>query len=139
MISEKDNLKTSYIKSLIDVALSDELIDEQEIILLTKIAKRFNLPDTEIKAIKKNHKNLKFIPPTDLRQQFDMIYDIMHMMMVDGNIDEREMQLCHKYAIQLGFASERLSKMLKIIHEDIAKGKSRNNTRVKIEQYRAAS
>lgn len=139
MVSTNDQNEASYLKSLIEMAHSDGLVDEQEIILLNKVAARFNLSTSEIKEIKKHHRKVNFVPPSEPLQRVEMIYDMVQMMMIDGHIDDKEMQLCNKYAKLLDFKPENITQLIKIIYADIARGKSKEKTQNKIETRRLAS
>lgn len=138
MVGKNDSTEASYIKSLIEIAQSDGFVDEQEVVFLTKVAERFKLSATEIKEIKKHHRKVNFIPPTDFSDRVALLYDIVNMMIVDGNINENEVQLCHKYAQLLEFKDEKINKLIETINCDLAKGYCRERTLNKIMERRLA-
>jgi len=132
MVSKNDSTEASYIKSLIEIAQSDGFVDEQEVIFLTKVAERFKLSATEIKELKKHHRKVNFVSPTDISDRVALLYDIVNMMIVDGNISENEMQLCQKYARLLELNDEKVNKLIATINNDIARGYCREVTLNKI-------
>ena len=45
----------------------------------------------------------KFTPAKDVRERLNQLYPVVLMMMSDGVIDDREMEICRIYADKLGF------------------------------------
>ncbi|MFW5700915.1 MAG: hypothetical protein ACOCWM_04420 [Cyclobacteriaceae bacterium] len=128
MESKKYYSGASHIKSLIDMAQCDGLVDEKEIILLNNMAEKFDLSQEDLKNIKKYHRKVNFVPPADLPEKIGLFYDIVQMMIIDGKIEEKEMQLCNKYAAMLEINPENINNLVKLIHAGITKGQSKETT-----------
>jgi len=129
----------SYIKSIIEVALSDGWVDDKELCFLTEVAKRFKMSPQDIKEVKKQYKKVDFIMPSSSHERFQLVYDLVKMMMIDGSIDENEKMLCNQYARSMGYEEDIVDSVIDIIHQDISIGKSFENTKLRTEKFRKAS
>ena len=65
---------------------------------------------------------MKFYLPRKKSERIEELYDLVMLMMVDGDIDEMEMALCHVVAEQMKFDPEVIDTMVSeimdmIVHE----------------------
>lgn len=124
----------SYIKQLLQVAMADGQLDEIEFRNLMQTARKFNFSEEEILAIRNNLETIKFTPPSGTRDTFHLIFDLVWMMMVDGNVYEKEMFICENMAMQLGFAPETIEDLVGFIKNNISNGVSADETYLKLEK-----
>jgi uncharacterized tellurite resistance protein B-like protein len=122
------NKKMSHVKNLIEVALSDGNIDEEEIVLLLNLAKSLGITQQEIYKIRINPGKINFNPPRSSRGRFNQIYDLVCMMMVDGQIDKNELKVCKDLALKLGYLPLIVDDFITIISQDISVGISSRET-----------
>jgi uncharacterized tellurite resistance protein B-like protein len=120
--------KMSHVKNLIEVALSDGNIDEEEIVLLLNLAQSLGITQQEIYQIRINPGKVAFTPPFHSKDRFNQIYDLVCMMMVDGQIDENELKLCKDLALKLGYMPLIVEDFIKLITRDISIGLSSKET-----------
>jgi hypothetical protein len=116
--------KQSHIKNLIEVALSDGNIDEEEMVLLLNLAKSLDITQEEIYQIRINPGKVNFHPPYRARERFNQIYDLVCMMMVDGEINKNELKLCKDLALKLGYLPLIVDDFIYIITRNISDGLS---------------
>lgn len=93
--------RKSHIKNLITVAMADGHLAEEEWALLLRIAQRLNMSTEEIQNIKNNPGETKFVVPKKYQDKLQQVNDLVALMMVDGDIDKKELELCKKLALKL--------------------------------------
>lgn len=117
---KKKKLAKGHMKNLLEVAYSDGEFDELEIEYLLSLAGRFNISEAELKLIKENPGLVDYQAPTRDQQRFEHLYQLVNMMMIDGAIHEREVEICKKYAIKLSLRPEFVDDMVIAIPESRA-------------------
>lgn len=97
----------SHLENLVEVALTDGVIVEEERKLLEKFAKRLSISNEELDDIIKNIGKHPINPPVDKEDRYKRFFRLIQMMLADGIIGERQDKLIHKFAIGLGYSEEK--------------------------------
>ena len=118
----------SHMKNLIEMAAVDGNFDPIEYDLLKTIARRNGISEGQLKEIKNNPGGVKFEVPSDKKEKFNQLYDLVHMMTVDKNVHTEEMKLCNLYAIKFGYPRERVKELIDTIKGNIQNGQSVEET-----------
>ena len=113
----------SHMKNLIEMAAVDGNFDDIEYDLLKSIAKRNGISESQLKEIRKNPNHIKFEVPTDAKEKFHQLYDLVHMMSIDKAVHNEEMKLSHIFAIKFGYNRNRVGELIETIQGNIANGK----------------
>jgi len=95
--------KKGMFNNMVMLARVDGKVDEAELQLLTKMAKRLSLTPEQIREIIEHPDDYPMIPPVNVDERADRFVQFVEMISVDGNIDPREEELIQKYGIALGF------------------------------------
>lgn len=132
IFKKDDPLLSSHVKNLLEVALSDGKYDAKEEKLLKSILKRSGRGGLYIAKVKSRMDEIEFVMPGTDNERFDQIYDLITMMMADGDIDENELRVCNKYAVKLGFDLKLVEELVFSIRENINVGHSIEETRKRI-------
>lgn len=114
----------SHMKNLIELAAVDGNFEEIEYNLLRQIAKRNNVSSSQLEEIRKNPDGISFHIPTDAKERFTQLYDLVHMMTIDKNVHEEELKLCNLFAIKFGYARERVKELVETMRLNILNGHS---------------
>lgn len=114
--------RLSHIRNLVMIAAADGVIDEDEIELIVNIGAKIGLTSSEIKRIINRPESISFTPPTTFAERVEQMYDLVLLMMIDGEIHENELGLCVLFAKGLGFKSIIVSDIIDDIIEMVAKG-----------------
>ena len=108
--------------NLVMLARVDGKIDDSEVKLLSRIARRLSLTKEQVSEIINNPSSYPIIPPTSKEDRFDRYIQFTQMMVVDGEVEPSEENLLHKYGITLGFTEEQLSEYTPVILKDAIQG-----------------
>lgn len=102
--------------------MADGHLDAHEINNLMRIAKRLDITDDEVQEIRNNMDKVAFTPPKGTKDTFRLLFDLVWMMMIDGNVIGNEMRVCQNLAMQMGFAPETINDLAGFIRQHVAKG-----------------
>ncbi len=123
----------SHMKNLIEMAAKDGNFDDVEYKLLKEIAKRNNISESQLNAIKEKPHEVAFEIPADKKERFNQLYDLVHMMIVDDEIHPEETKLCNLFAIKFGYERSKVDELINTIQSNIKNGNDSNNTMKRVE------
>lgn len=95
--------KKSHIKNLFMVALSDGRLDNREFDFILHVADKMYLDRNVVREIHSELDDVSLVVPVNNRQKIDQIYDLIHLTIIDGSIDNREVLACKNIFIQFGY------------------------------------
>lgn len=111
----------SHMRNLIEIAAADGTFGSEEQKLLEFAALRNNISAQELKDIQANVAKVRFEVPASEVTKFSQLYDLVHMMSVDQNIDGEELWLCEIFAIKFGYRKEIVRELIQLIRQNIEK------------------
>ncbi len=111
------NLTLIYFTNLYLVALADGQIVEKEEALLQKIADKMGIMKSEVEAIKSGSNEMNFQVPTDKKRRLEHLEALIEVMLIDGEIHEKEYQLCLQYADRSGCDQLALNMLIEKVTE----------------------
>jgi len=126
--SQGKSTAKSHMKNLIEMAAVDGNFDDSEYDLLKSIAKRNGISESQLKDIRKNPNHIIFEIPTDAKEKFYQLYDLVHMMSIDKTIHPEEMKLLHIFAIKFGYNRDRVKELVDTVESNIAHGQKHVET-----------
>jgi len=114
--------RLSHIKNLVALAAADGEIDKSELDLIFRIGAKVGLSGDELKRIISRPESISFRAPDYFRERIEQLYDMVLVMMIDGEIHDNEVLLCKLTAKRLGFKHQIIDKMVNDVIGFIAKG-----------------
>jgi len=120
--SRDKKARMSHVRNVIAVAFADTVLTKDEEELIFRIGNRVGLTNEELKRILIRPNSISFTPPRTNPERVIQLLDMVLVMMVDGEINEREYAICKLTAIKLGFRHEIIDKMIDDIIDYLAKG-----------------
>ena len=99
--TDYEGIRRSHVKNLISVAMADGHLDGDEWELLVIIAKRLDMSEEEIVRVKNNRDNINFVPPKSYDEKVQQIKDLVAVMTIDHQINQKELELCKKISLKL--------------------------------------
>jgi len=109
--------------NLIQVAMSDGIVDQTELKMLHRLGRKMDLTDIEIDELIDSTSNAAYNPPYELSKRFEQVYEIVKMVLADGVIDKNEMRLANSFATEAGFSENEIPKLLVLLISGIKEGK----------------
>lgn len=106
------------LRNLIEVATSDGNFDGIEVDYLLSLAGRFNISEAELKKIKEEPATATYQAPTNDKERFEHLYQLICMMMIDGEIHEKELERCRSFSKKLELKPEFVSDMIEVMKEE---------------------
>ena len=94
-----------HFKNLVLIANADGHLDDLEIVLLHKLGRKIGLTYTQIGTIMDDPKKYTVIPPVSKDERFEMLIDLIRIMIADNVIEPAELKLVEKFAVQIGYKS----------------------------------
>lgn len=115
-----DNLE--YIIQLIRIAKMDKFICEKEMDFLHQegLNNGFTIP--EINSLIETKGTTNYIAPNEVFKFFKQIYGIIQIALIDGIIDNKDMQLIKNFAFNLGFKEGEIPNLILLLISGIKQG-----------------
>ncbi|WP_298484917.1 TerB family tellurite resistance protein [uncultured Maribacter sp.] len=102
----------AHFAAMATLAASDGVISEQEKTLLDRFANKLDISEEEYKEVMKPTNKYPIEPPVNSEKRLERLYDLFRIIFSDHFIDNEEMVLLKKYAIGLGYSSEKANKLI---------------------------
>ena len=128
MFNQGKGTARSHMKNLIEMAAVDGNFEDIEYELLKTIAKRNGISESQLKEIRKNPEGIQFEIPTDKKEKFHQLYDLVHMMSVDNAIHDEEAKLSVLFAIKFGYPRINVKELVDTIRSNIQHSQSYEET-----------
>ena len=133
--SQSQKEKETTVKNAIAVMLADGKIDPNEMKLLSVICQRVGLSEKQLKAILENPQSIEFTPAKNQNERAQQLIDMVAMMMVDGDIDSREVEILIHLASKLGFRPSSVTELVKHIINELGKNREVNEVNIDVAAY----
>jgi len=127
--------KKVAVKNAVLVMMADGKIDEKELAFLGRVCARVGVSPSELKDLLESISQIRFTVPETEKERVCQLMDMVFMMLVDGHIDAREMELCLELGRRLGFPASMISTIVKAVTEAIQKGGARAQVAVEVNSY----
>ncbi|MGB5818492.1 MAG: TerB family tellurite resistance protein [Saonia sp.] len=112
-----------HFAAIVRVAMSDDVITEEERAFLHRLAARLHISEADYKKILKEYKSHQINPPTSYDLRLERLYDLARMVYADNNLGEKQTALLERLSIGLGFSTGNVSyivdKALKLVHAGV--------------------
>lgn len=112
-----------YFVHLVNIALADDVITDNEMDLLHRLGKKLGITIPEMNNIIQKTAKSDFIAPYELSKRFEQVYDIVKMILADEVIDENEMRLATNFALKSDFKESEIPALLDMLINGIKQGK----------------
>lgn len=102
-----------HFAALATLASVDGEISDEEKVLLDRLATRLDITQSEYDEVMKKENKYPIDPPPSYEKRLERLFDLFRVVYSDHAIDEAEMELIRRYAIGLGFTTEKADKIIK--------------------------
>ena len=104
---------------LLQVACTDKKITEKEYKILHKEGRRFGLTDPEIDLLIETERDHHYHQPYSLHEKFEHLYMVAEMIIADDVVDENELKMLRKFAIEVGFNYDKIDDLIKLLIDGV--------------------
>lgn len=92
-----------HFATIVQLALRDKVINEEEQVLLERLAVRLDINKEEYKQILKDPFKYPIAPPVSHERRLERLYDLTRMMFLDKNPTIDKTSIMDRIAVGLGF------------------------------------
>ncbi len=114
--SEHD-AKMTHLKMLIQLAKADNNSHNYEDWFIEDVAKKLGLDESAIVEAEHYPEDSNYAVPTEEVERMTMLYHLLFLMRMDGNIAEEETELCRKLGFKLGFRPNLVNDLINLMVE----------------------
>lgn len=108
------NIKLEHFANLVAVAYSDNFLDDEEKAFLAERAAEYGIDKEETEKILGQANELQFVVPLNYEEREEQLADAVYMAMIDGDVHEKEYELCLSIAKKLNFKQKDLDQIIKL-------------------------
>lgn len=123
--TEKKEIK-SHLRHLVRLAKADGVFHKDEIKFIKRVGRENGLTDNEVQKIMDDPTSVDIVLPTTAEGKFNQIFDLVQLMMRDGEVNDAEMDFCMELANRLGFRKVIVGVLVAKITRGIAEGLDRD-------------
>jgi uncharacterized tellurite resistance protein B-like protein len=128
--SEEKKAVKSHLRQMVGLANADGHFHTEEIKFILKVAKKNDIPRKEVDEIIENPSNIELHIPEDPSERFEQLFDLVNLMIKDGQVTDAELDFCQEIAAKLGYRKV----IVGILVEKIERGIEQGMTRKKIKK-----
>ncbi|NVK08045.1 MAG: TerB family tellurite resistance protein [Tenacibaculum sp.] len=110
--SSKHRNNVAHFSAIVNLAIIDGDLNEDEEKLVNRFARKLDITEAEYKEIVENSKKYPVVPQAKTDDRLERLLDLFKIIYSDHEIDEAELKLILRYAIQLGFSQERAEEII---------------------------
>ena len=100
--SVEKRVRKGWLLGLIKIMYADGHADPKEVLLVEKRRIQWGLTIQDVEDVQRNPDAYPYIPPSTDKERVVAMLDFMALMMIDGDINPREVECCHSAAKVLG-------------------------------------
>lgn len=111
--SSEHRRNLAHFSAIVNLALTDGSIGSEEETKLNGFARKLGISAEEYKEIVVNPSKYPLISPISAEMRLERLFDFFRIIYADHIIDDDELDLLHRYAIGLGYTTEKAEAIIK--------------------------
>jgi uncharacterized tellurite resistance protein B-like protein len=127
--------KKSELNILINLAASDNTIEERESKLIHMVGKANGLSKEEVDELIKNPQPIGTMSALTSDEKFEHLYYLIQMMKMDGQVFKSEINFCEQIAEKMGYKKGIVRELSQHIYSDPSITADRDMLRKKAEKF----
>ena len=120
-MAETLDQKQTHILTLLMMAEADNRDHPNEIKFINNVAGRLGMSATDVQEIDKHPERLTFSLPDTEVDRMTMLYDLLFLMKIDGDVAEEEKELVRELGVRLGFRISMIEEFIQTISKSIGR------------------
>ena len=114
-MAETLDQKQTHILTLLMLAEADDRDHVNEIRFINNVAGRIGLSESDVQEIDKHPERLTFSLPESEEDRMTVLYDLLFLMKIDGDVAEEEKELVRELGVRLGFRISMVEEFIQTI------------------------
>ena len=114
-MAETLDQKQTHILTLLMLAEADNRDHINEIRFINNVASRIGLSESDVQEIDKHPERLTFSLPESEEDRMTVLYDLLFLMKIDGDVAEEEKVLVRELGVRLGFRISMVEEFIQTI------------------------
>lgn len=114
-MAETLDQKQTHILTLLMLAEADNRDHINEIRFINNVAGRIGLSESDVQEIDKHPERLTFSLPESEEDRMTVLYDLLFLMKIDGDVAEEEKVLVRELGVRLGFRISMVEEFIQTI------------------------
>ncbi|MEQ8360341.1 MAG: hypothetical protein RH860_12695 [Cytophagales bacterium] len=119
---DKQTLIDKHLSNLVYLAKIDDHFDQSEKDLVYKIGFKSGLNAKQIDQLIDRAEDIDIVVPDNEEDQFEYLFNVVQMMMIDGKLYQKELDYCVEVAIRLGFKKIIVTVLIRAIEDGLKLG-----------------
>ncbi|MFC5047499.1 TerB family tellurite resistance protein [Aquimarina hainanensis] len=95
-----------HFASIVRVAMSDDIITDEEKAFLDRLARKLNISEDDYQEILKDYKSHPINPPTNYEARLERLFDLSRMVYADHIKGEDQVTILERLGVGLGFRTD---------------------------------
>ena len=116
----------SRVIELFALAIADGFVSAEELALIYEKGKQLGLTSAQVDEAIQNPHRVASNLPTSLLDAITRLYDLASVIVTDGKIDPREIEVMRAYAHRFGVAAELVDDVIAALVEEVRAGTPRD-------------
>ncbi len=109
-IGQKRNI--SHFANIVRIAKSDQEISTEEVEMLSRIAKKYNISNDRFKQILREPEKIPTLAHLECEERVERLYELLEMVEIDHKIEIREVNMLRKIVTGLAFPLHAIDKIV---------------------------
>ena len=114
--------EVSRFANIVKLALSNNIISDEERVLVDRLSKKLNITEIEYSKIIKSPHDYPIVPPIDYQNRIEHLYNLVKMVFADNEATDGQIGLLNKITIGLGFSLDHYKEVTKESIQQIMNG-----------------
>lgn len=132
-LSELDQYKIkNHIANLFALSSIDGKFSKSEAETILRICDRYGIVRQDISEMKKDGVTFEYSIPSDTYEKLEQIYDFVTLILADGTIDTKELDLCRELTKILQIDQKNINNLMMTMIENIQKDRSFEEVRMNL-------
>ena len=103
----------AHFASIATLAAVDGEVNPEEMKLLAHFARKLDISEADFKEVMKKSNKYPIEPQNSSALRLERLFDLFKIIFADNDVEDQEMALLKKYAIGLGYTSDKADKIIK--------------------------
>lgn len=115
----------SQVISMFTLAIADGFVSPEELTLVYEKGKELGLTGQQVDEVIQNPHRVAFEVPATLVEAITALYDLARVVVTDGRVDPREVDLLRSFALRFGIPVSLLDQVVAALVDEVRAGTPR--------------